>query len=176
MLHVGLDGTAALLGADDFLRPELEQRGYKGAFMPKCSSPAEAYGCPSDGCALFYRTARFQPLSSPVGALPWSSAQQFCMDPKPGPNSIVICLASPEQHQKWRAQPGCLAGLCFHGPAGKDDRQGMLQMRLADRRSGRQVLVSTVHLKAKAGAENDAIRRRQVCSPVPGCLRLRLPN
>lgn len=53
--------------ADDFLRPEMESRGYKGAFMAKCSSTAESYGYPSDGCAIFYRTERFQAVDGPAG-------------------------------------------------------------------------------------------------------------
>ena len=38
----------------------------------------------------------------------------------------------------------------------------MLQLRLRDRRTGIALIAATTHLKAKAGAENEAIRQRQV--------------
>ena len=46
----------------------MEARGYKGAFMAKCSSPAESYGFQADGCALFYRKSRFRAVGAPDGA------------------------------------------------------------------------------------------------------------
>jgi len=38
----------------------------------------------------------------------------------------------------------------------------MLQLRLRDRRTGTRLIAATTHLKAKAGARNEAIRERQV--------------
>ena len=46
----------------------MERLGFEGAFLAKCSSPAESYGYPSDGCALFYRTSRFRGVGPPDGA------------------------------------------------------------------------------------------------------------
>ena len=54
--------------ADDFFKPQLAQAGYTGLFWPKACSPAEQYGFPCDGCALFYRTERFSLMGSPCGA------------------------------------------------------------------------------------------------------------
>ncbi len=54
---------------DDFLQPELEARGYRGAFLAKCSSPAMGYGYGADGCALFFRQERFEAVSPLEGDL-----------------------------------------------------------------------------------------------------------
>jgi hypothetical protein len=53
--------------AEDFFKPRLEQAGYTGLFWPKACSPAEQYGFPCDGCALFYRTERFDTIGAPCG-------------------------------------------------------------------------------------------------------------
>jgi len=53
--------------ADDFFRPHMESLGYTGIFWPKACSPAEQYGYPCDGCAIFYRAARFDLVGSPQG-------------------------------------------------------------------------------------------------------------
>ena len=45
---------------------------------------------------------------------------------------------------------------------GQKGRQGMLLARLQDTALARELLVVSVHLKAKAGAENDELRERQV--------------
>ncbi|EIE22477.1 DNase I-like protein [Coccomyxa subellipsoidea C-169] len=58
---------------EDFFKPRLEQLGYTGLFWPKACSPAEQYGFPCDGCALFYRTERFEMIGPPCG-LPFSIA------------------------------------------------------------------------------------------------------
>eukprot|EP00898_Chlorokybus_atmophyticus_P004523 jgi/Chlat1/5071/Chrsp33S05064 len=44
---------------DDFFLPKLQEHGYSGVFKPKKKSPAQRYGLPPDGCAVFYRTKRF---------------------------------------------------------------------------------------------------------------------
>eukprot|EP00850_Spirogloea_muscicola_P014439 SM000103S09531 [mRNA] locus=s103:412815:416468:- [translate_table: standard] len=44
---------------DDFFSPELARQGYAGLFLPKAPSPAERLGFPPDGCAVFFRTDRF---------------------------------------------------------------------------------------------------------------------
>lgn len=54
------------------------------------------------------------------------------------------------------------AGMCFLATNGEEETQGMLQVRLQDRHSSRQYVVATMHLKAKSGTQNDAIRQRQV--------------
>ena len=64
------DQPAPACVSDDFLQPELEARGYRGAFLAKCSSPAMDYGFGADGCALFYRQDRFQAVSPAEGDLP----------------------------------------------------------------------------------------------------------
>ncbi len=55
------------LSAEEFFQPRLEQAGFTGLFWPKACSPAEQYGFPCDGCALFYRTERFEVVSPPRG-------------------------------------------------------------------------------------------------------------
>ncbi|CAL8468539.1 g8079 [Coccomyxa elongata] len=52
---------------EEFFQPRLEQAGFTGLFWPKACSPAEQYGFPCDGCALFYRTERFEVVSPPCG-------------------------------------------------------------------------------------------------------------
>ena len=58
----------------------------------------------------------------------------------------------------------CLAAsaTCFRTAAGEEESQGVLQLRLRDRRTGAHLVVGTTHLKAKSGAKNEAIRQRQV--------------
>mmetsp|Transcript_15210 Transcript_15210/g.45875 ORF Transcript_15210/g.45875 Transcript_15210/m.45875 type:complete len:439 (-) Transcript_15210:670-1986(-) len=51
----------------DFFAPQLADLGYSGAFLAKGSSPANQYGCATDGCALFYRTDLLSALSGPEG-------------------------------------------------------------------------------------------------------------
>ena len=62
---IASDGHILRSGADDFLRPELEARGYRGAFIAKCTSPAASYGYGADGCALFWRDSRLQLVAGP---------------------------------------------------------------------------------------------------------------
>ena len=58
------------VSAGDFFEPEMRQRGFTGLFWPKQCSPAEQYGFPCDGCALFYRNLRFEPVDAPNGIGP----------------------------------------------------------------------------------------------------------
>ncbi|DBB12848.1 TPA: hypothetical protein ACH3X3_005610 [Trebouxia sp. C0006] len=51
----------------DCLLPAMEKHGYTGAFFCKPCSPAEQYGAPCDGCALFYRSDRFDLCAEPQG-------------------------------------------------------------------------------------------------------------
>ena len=53
----------------DFFGPRLGELGYSGAFLAKSSSPANNYGCATDGSALFYRTDRLVSASYPQGAI-----------------------------------------------------------------------------------------------------------
>ncbi len=48
------------------VQAELEQLGYRGCFMAKRPAPAERYGCPADGVALFWRPKRFTLLGEPI--------------------------------------------------------------------------------------------------------------
>ncbi|KAL3150471.1 hypothetical protein ABBQ32_000295 [Trebouxia sp. C0010 RCD-2024] len=52
---------------ENFFLPVLEKHGYSGAYFCKPCSPAEQYGAPCDGCALFYRSDRFSVCSQPLG-------------------------------------------------------------------------------------------------------------
>lgn len=52
---------------DDFFRPALEKAGYESYYLPKLNSPATKYGAPRDGCAVFYRSSRFQLKQEPLG-------------------------------------------------------------------------------------------------------------
>ena len=61
----------------------------------------------------------------------------------------------------------CCAALCFRTATGEEESQGMLQLRLRDRRSGITLIAATTHLKAKAGAKNEAVRKRQARSAKP---------
>ncbi len=54
----------------------MEKHGYTGAFFCKACSPAEQYGAPCDGCALFYRSDRFDLCAEPQGDPP-----QHCLYP-----------------------------------------------------------------------------------------------
>lgn len=49
---------------DDFFEPELTKQGFEGFFLPKCDSPCllfpDNHG--PDGCALFYRSTKFELL------------------------------------------------------------------------------------------------------------------
>ncbi len=54
----------------DCLLPAMEKHGYTGAFFCKPCSPAEQYGAPCDGCALFYRSDRFDLCAEPQGDPP----------------------------------------------------------------------------------------------------------
>ncbi len=56
----------------------------------------------------------------------------------------------------------CSAEHVFAARKGQKGRQGMLLARLHDTVADRELLVSSVHLKAKAGAENDQLREQQV--------------
>lgn len=51
----------------DCFLPAMEKHGYTGAFFCKPCSPAEQYGTPCDGCALFYRSDRFDLCAEPQG-------------------------------------------------------------------------------------------------------------
>lgn len=104
----------------DFFLPLMEKQGYCGAFFCKPCSPAEQYGVPCDGCALFYRSSRFENCCTPQGHT-------------------------------------------FASMDGKSGNQGMLMVQLLDRKSGIRIHAATTHLKAKAGAQNDAIRDHQAC-------------
>lgn len=53
--------------ADEFFEPKLREAGYTGLFWPKACSPAEQYGYPCDGCALFFKTERFETLTPACG-------------------------------------------------------------------------------------------------------------
>ncbi|DBA92989.1 TPA: hypothetical protein ACH3X2_003331 [Trebouxia sp. C0005] len=45
----------------------MKKHGYTGAFFCKPCSPAEQYGASCDGCALFYRSDRFDLCAEPQG-------------------------------------------------------------------------------------------------------------
>lgn len=59
--------------------------------------------------------------------------------------------------------PLLLAGQYYTDESGGTASQGFLQIHLRDRRNpDRQLVVGTTHLKAKEGADMDAIRLSQV--------------
>ena len=45
----------------------MKEAGYDSYFLPKQKSPAVKYGAPSDGCAIFYRTSKFELKDIPLG-------------------------------------------------------------------------------------------------------------
>lgn len=49
---------------EDFFKPELSRHGFDGCFFPKCDSPCLSFPDNNgpDGCALFYRSAKFELL------------------------------------------------------------------------------------------------------------------
>ena len=62
------------MSADEFFLPAMEKQGYHGAFFSKLCSPAEQYGAPCDGCAIFYNSDRFEACHEPQGmVLSWLS-------------------------------------------------------------------------------------------------------
>ena len=63
-----------------------------------------------------------------------------------------------------------LAGCTYAGEDGSQHSQGCLQVLLMDIQLQRQLLVATTHLKAKAGADNEAMRVSQVRGPTPTVL------
>ena len=79
--------------AEDFFLPTLERYGYCGAYFCKPCSPAEQYGAPCDGCALFYRSNRFAVCTEPEG----ETALTCCNTPLvwlaflPG---VVLCISN----------------------------------------------------------------------------------
>jgi hypothetical protein len=54
-------------------------------------------------------------------------------------------------------------GHCFEAADGQPAAQGFVTALLHDKQAGRAVLVAATHLKAKAGADNEQTRVRQVC-------------
>jgi hypothetical protein len=64
--------------AEDFFEPRLREAGYAGLFWPKACSPAEQYGYPCDGCALFFNSKRFEMLGPPCGESPSQSRDGSC--------------------------------------------------------------------------------------------------
>ena len=67
MLYVEEPDAKHPVPAEDFFLPMLKRHGFCGAYFCKPCSPAEQYGAPSDGCALFYRSDRFAVCSEPHG-------------------------------------------------------------------------------------------------------------
>ena len=101
--------------------------------MPKSPSPAQRFGAPPDGVALFWRAARLEPAAPPAAA-PFARA-----DGGPGGG-----------------------GGGGGGPAGGAMTQGAIVATLRDRAArGRALVVAATHLKAKDGGPNDETRRRQ---------------
>ena len=58
-----IDGEVTV---DEFFLPAMKEAGYTSFFLPKQNSPAVKYGAPSDGCAIFYRTSKFELRQSPI--------------------------------------------------------------------------------------------------------------
>ncbi|XP_043223408.1 nocturnin-like isoform X2 [Amphibalanus amphitrite] len=101
-----------------FLQRGLGTMGYEGTFFPKPSSPCLSIKSNNgpDGCALFYRTDRFELLQTVTKVI-----------------------------DVWKVQSNQVAVLCL----------------LRERRSGRELCVTTTHLKARPGALNSAVRLEQ---------------
>lgn len=63
-----------LCGRADALAAALMPEGYSCFFRAKQPSPAQKFGFPADGIALFYRHARFGCSLAPTGVTPWHAA------------------------------------------------------------------------------------------------------
>ena len=151
--------------AEDFFRPRLQRAGFTGAFWPKACSPAEQYGYPCDGCAIFFASERFELLGPPCGARPLPASPGW-LQPDCPYRFLWPCIVSlrvpcnegspfcsrqqthGKSHGKWMPSAGQPFYVASGGLIGK---QGMLHVLLRDRRSGQRILVATTHLKAKGG-------------------------
>ena len=131
-----------------------------GSFFRKPCSPAEQYGAPCDGCALFYLSKRFDSYVQPQGK---SSAAVFLCQ-KFHYTSASTAETPCSSTGMLAAADTCsfVTGQTFRTTNGVAGNQGMLMVQLCDRESGALICAATTHLKAKSGATNDAIRDHQV--------------
>ena len=109
--------------AGDFFEPELRERGYAGHFWPKPCSPAEQYGFPCDGCALFYRRQRFEAVREVDGAFGRPIAARVFVLSAPCCVFVEFVYFPPLPH-------ACMActGKPFTDAAGGSSKQGSLQV------------------------------------------------
>ena len=156
--------------ADDFFLPVLKDQGYCGAYFCKPCSPAEQYGAPCDGCALFYRSSRFDVCTEPQGKASLTCYSSRILSSMCGVvcNIHVVCNIQSLQACVslclfgFRTSVTCCAGHTYASLHGEGGNQGMLRVCLLDKQSSQVLLVVNTHLKAKAGSANDAIREHQV--------------
>ena len=159
--------------AEDFFKPHLERLGYRGIFWPKACSPAEQYGYPCDGCALFYRAERLELIGTPQGethcrafaGFPAVILQEVAI------NGSSISVAGKGRVHQEQVCCACAAGQPFEMARGVNGKQGMLHAVLHDRHADCAIVAATTHLKAKAGQVGRLIYNRPclffscMCSP-----------
>jgi nocturnin len=154
---------------DDHWAPAMAARGYEGAFWAKPGSPAARAGAPPDGCAVFWRASRFtaasvrgEPFFARCVAAPVTGSKA---DRAGGPTPTADTGATDEEANGVGGgglpQPAPAAGDSLPLPTPPRGVQGCLVVTLTDTLSGRPVVVACTHLKAKAGAEEEAVRARQ---------------
>ena len=131
-----------------------------GNFFRKPCSPAEQYGAPCDGCALFYLSKRFDSYVQPQGES--SATVSLCQKLYCTSASTAGTPCSSTSMLAAASICSFVTGQIFRTIDGVAGNQGMLMMQLCDRESGALICAATTHLKAKSGATNDAIRDYQV--------------
>lgn len=156
---------------DNFWSVEMAKRGYEGAFWAKPGSPAARAGAPPDGCAVFWRSARFtvaavrgEPFNARCVAVPTKRHE----DGAPSPSPAADTGATDEEANGGRAPrpPATASGAALPPPTPPRGVQGCLVVTLRDSLSCRAIVVGCTHLKAKAGTEEEAVRARQAAEAV----------
>lgn len=132
----------------DELAAALAGGGYEGRFWAKPASPATGLGFPADGCAVFWRGDRFRLLDA--RGRPFTAQQQQQQAATNGA-AAPLPLRDPSSSSSDGPPSAAARGV-----------QGMLLVTLADGADGgRPVAAACVHLKAKPGAAQAALRAAQ---------------
>ena len=158
----------------DFWAPEMAARGFDGAFWAKPGSPAARAGAPPDGCAVFFRANRFaaaavlgEAFSARCAAAATPGGGRTPRPGAPAPDNG----ATDEEPYGSRVSdrggaPVTASGESLPAPTPPRGVQGCLVVTLTDALSGRPIIVACTHLKAKAGEEEEVVRRRQAAEAV----------
>lgn len=110
---------------DEWAAGELRGLGYEGIWLPKQPSPAEQFGAPPDGVALYWRRDRFEVVQGPGGeyfseVVCGGRSKSVSVVPTPrrlsfGSGSLTPC---PSDMGAPCLSLAATAGLCLGGAAG----------------------------------------------------------